>query len=251
MFGIDVRSIPGCSSYQSAAEIWDTAADCSHMAVWGANARPLDGVRKRHKAITKHADGSFSFDLYQTEMVRYYPNGTIGGTVDERRSSVQFFHRVTPYGLWITSWYDHGYLVIDTKGVAREYIVPEGRTFKVEPDGPRHWRLVTPHTQRTRMVPDRKKIYAISKAFKPFYGWVAAAERVTGRSVIGFSGRRPELHGITMPPSVDQYGHLAACGTSLDDLKLRLNEHFGAYTRVNIPNTERPRRSTLGHYQDT
>lgn len=75
------------------------------------------------------------------------------------------------------------------------------------------------------------------------------SRKVTGRSVIGPG--RYQLDGITMPPTGDQYGRLAECSDTLDHLKLRLNEHFGAYNRVDIPNTERPRRSKLGHWQDT
>lgn len=251
MFGIDPHSYPSCSSYDSAAHIWSESKDYSDKPVWGSCARPLDSVRMRHKAITKHDDGSFSFDLYMTEMVRYYPDGTVGGTTDGRLSSIRFFDKLSPFGMWMGNVNRRTFVAFDDKDDVRNFAIPENGTFKLKPVSPVRWQLLTPAVQRTRMVPDRKKLNAIGKAFKPFYEWVAAAEKITGHCMVGADRRRPVFDGITMPPTLDQYPQLLTCGKSLDDLKLRLNEHFGAYSRVGIPNTERPRHSKLGHWQDT
>lgn len=251
MHGVNLTNIPACGSYATAKRIWDNAEDHSGKPVWGSCARPLDSVRMRHKAITKHDDGSFSFDLYMTEMVRYYPDGTVGGTVDERVASIAFFRKVGPLNTALLRAHDHTFLVFAGKAGKENYVNPVHGKFKLKSISPAWWQLLTPAVQRTRMVPDRKKLNAIGKAFKPFYEWVAAAEKVTGHCVVGADRRRPVFDGITMPPTLDQYPQLLTCGKSLDDLKLRLNEHFGAYSRVGIPNTERPRRSKLGHWQDT
>lgn len=178
MFGIDPRSYPSCSSYDSAAHIWSEAKDCSDKDVWGAYSRPLDSVRMRHKAITKHADDSYSFDLYQTEMVRYYPDGTVGGTVDSRKSSIHFFDKLSPFSMWLGNVGSHTFVVFYDKDDVRNFVLPKNGTFKLKRDGTqRQWQLLTPSVQRTRMVPNRKAINAVSKAFKPFYEWVAAAEK--------------------------------------------------------------------------
>jgi hypothetical protein len=243
MFGIDPHSIPLCRSFGGAEEIWTAIKDCSSKDVWGPNARPLDSVRMRHKAITKHADGSYSFDLYQTEMCRYYPNGDISGTADGRISSVNFFHRVCPHGINMLRAPNssRAYLLFNNGDTYVSVFPTHGRFYLKRVDAARGvWRITTPTDQRTRTVADRKEIGRIMKASKGFFDWVHATTKLTGHPPLGnfVDFGRPDLSSISLPIEPEMYPVVAQAGGTVEAVKRALNKRFGAYSTVNIPNTE-------------
>jgi hypothetical protein len=253
MFGIDPRSIPACHSFGAAEYIWATAKDCSSKDVWGSNARPLDSVRMRHKAITKHGDGSYSFDLYQTEMCRYYPNGDISGTTDGRISSVNFFHRVCPDSLYMMRAPNssRACLLFNNDGAYVHVFPTHERFYLKSVDTARGaWRITTPTDQRTRTVADRKEIARIMKASKGFFDWVHATTTLTGRSPLEIFWRA-DLSSISLPIEPEMYPIVAQAGGTVEAVKRALNRRFGAYSTINIPNTEPIRRSKIGSWSDT
>lgn len=255
-FGVKVHNLPSCSSYLGAKAIWDEAKDCSKLAAWGEDSRPLDTVRMRHKAVTKHRDGSYSMDLYQTEMIRYYLDGSISGTFDGRSTSINFFWRMAPNGAQLLNINGATYLrYLDSNGVDR-YVRPEHghSTFRLKPTGRiGAWELTSRTLQRTRTVANRKKCLAIQKAFAGFFEWERGVTKLTGKSPVNQFGRFGSAFalGITMPPTPDQYARITMLGKDLTTVKQRLNEHFGGYSQIDIPNTELPRKSAIGRWNDS
>lgn len=255
-YGVKVHNLPGCSSYLGAKKIWDEAKDCSKLAVWGEDSRPLDTVRMRHKAVTKHRDGSYSMDLYMTEMIRYYPDGSISGTFDDRSASTNFFWRMAPKGAQLLNIDGATYLRYLDSNDVDHYVKPEHghSTFCLKPAGRTDtWELTSRTLQRTRTVANRKKCLAIQKAFAGFFEWERGVTKLTGKSPVDQASqfRGAASLGITMPPTTDQYARITMLGKDLTTVKQRLNEHFGGYIQVDIPNTELPRKSTIGRWNDS
>lgn len=73
-FGIKAYNAKRATSYEDCAAMFEQPANLRRMG-WGADKRPLDGVRKTHMHVLK-GDDYFDVVLYQTAMARYYkPDG--------------------------------------------------------------------------------------------------------------------------------------------------------------------------------
>jgi len=78
-FGINAYNAKRVRSYEDCVELFKAPANLRRMG-WGADKRPLDGVRKTHMRVERGPDDTF-FDvmLFRTAMARYYKPETIDG----------------------------------------------------------------------------------------------------------------------------------------------------------------------------
>jgi hypothetical protein len=78
-FGINAYNAKRVMSYEDCVELFKAPANLRRMG-WGADKRPLDGVRKTHMRVERGPDDTF-FDvmLFRTAMARYYKPETIDG----------------------------------------------------------------------------------------------------------------------------------------------------------------------------
>lgn len=260
MFAITTYNMPGCVTFAGAESIWSKARDLSKKDAWGPNTRPLEDARKRHKAITKHSDGSYSFDLYKTEMIRYYPDGRVGGTLHGSPSSQSFFWKMSPEGIYQRATPNGILLCLHVTNYGNDptsewYQCPMGKFMVAPKRYSGEWELTSESAQRTRRVVNRKTANAVRKGMKGFLEWVAVTEKLTGRSVF-LTGRRhhkdiPSEVSLTLPIPPEQYGVLAENFQSLDGCKQAIYDRFGAYERVDIPNSTKPIRSSINERRDT
>lgn len=113
MFAISVGDIPHIPNYETAKRLYDGTKP-----IRGSldDVRPLGKRRDKHKLITKGTDERgeyYAAKLYRSELVKYYPNGTVLLTTDgwSSMSTAKFIDRVAPVGhaylfdnkVWIVS----------------------------------------------------------------------------------------------------------------------------------------------------
>lgn len=237
MFSISTHNLPWCTTFDKAAAIWH---DCSpgKGAVWGEHSRPLENSRMRHKAITKHSDRSYSFDLYQTEMVRYFPDGRVRVRRHDSPSSNKFVYRFSPAGVQYSK---KGLIRVLTRE-GDLYVRPKNDVLEIQAGvGHDHHHLILSETeQRYRYTGDRKKARQVLVPYRPFLKWAKAAQKLTGHSVFSSRGRPHISASIPAVPTEDDYLELTQMFSSENSFRSFIFEQSDAYYMRPIPDTTKP-----------
>lgn len=96
------------------------------------NARPLDNFsrNKKHMALVKHEDGSYSCRLYETDLIRYHADGRITITAYPTQSSVAFVNSILPSGLSV-AFYDDANVVHMYHYDEANYVFADGQFYQI------------------------------------------------------------------------------------------------------------------------
>src|SRR4051794_21814920 len=97
MWGSAHYNLPTLSSYRTAEEYW------AKVKPWrgeGPDAlRPLGSNRSRNFSIHKQPDGAIACILYRTDVVTYYPDGSIRLIPYATKTTNEFAREVLPGGI--------------------------------------------------------------------------------------------------------------------------------------------------------
>jgi hypothetical protein len=197
-FQLDVTNIPRFETYSSARAYWETRRPWRGK-TGRHDERPLDKNRnKKHVSIRMGNNDQISCRLHGTDVVTFYPDGSIGLQPYHSISTDNFARRLTPLGIDVVfnstpqcvMLYD-----LSQPGLQRLYKLaktpadgndPEFIIEPHDPSDPAHplvWKLRDSHTMPF-LYPrvDRKKANAASKAtgLKDFITWFKALRAMGG-----------------------------------------------------------------------
>lgn len=176
MFAIQTHHMANINSFAQAEAFW------AKTAVWKnqhASYRPLDGLRKFHMRLIKLDDGGYDCVLYNSSIVRYYPDRVELGCYSSQ-STRAFASCVEPTGCSPVSASGQMFWQVATPDGIRFYA--EGRErLKLAARGSGLWELTNKPQEQVVWHHDRGLATQARKMVKTYANWFAVVKKLTGR----------------------------------------------------------------------
>jgi len=264
MFSISTSNLPRIRSYAEALAQWEQITPIRGR---GEDIRPLERSRNDAKRVILNADKSVALRLHRTDVVAYFPDGSVVVRSYDSRSTVLFAGRLLPSNLLAINHRGHMWVgVRRDNGAVRYYREHrEPLRFVVDPEDVRYYKLAddcTPATI-TRRVVDKEIAKSVRARLAPFKAWAQATLALSGGHYVV---QRSAFYGKTTAHNVldemvdklddpELYANLISCGRStaygvVDASALAKIDKWalvwgGAYKHIEVPVSELPKPDTI------
>ena len=145
--------------------------------------RPLDNSRRyrdweRIAKVIVNGQEVYACQLYDTDVVRYYPDGSIGLMIDTwaTPSTADFMHCHSPF--FACKKYNQIWVYPKGVNVDECYPIPKNTEVKLIPDVEGNYKPEKP-VMLTQKVVDRKKSKEARDKIKPFIDWARSFNKLT------------------------------------------------------------------------
>lgn len=196
--------------------------------------RPLDNSRRyrdweRIAKVDVNGKEVYACQLYDTDVVRYYPDGSIGLMIDTwaTPSTADFMHCHSPF--YACKKYNQIWVYPKGVNVDECYPIPKETEVKLIPDAEGNYKPEKP-IMLTQKVIDRKKAKDARDRIKPFIDWARSFNKLTDGWVMQETREQFAPLGVTDP---NGWARISYAYKLPEDIARR--SWYGRVTEFNAP----------------
>ena len=243
-WSIDTHNLKQIHSFAAAEKFWQDSKPFKNQ---DKSWRPLDNVRMPHKRLVKRDDGGYDCVLYNTAIVKYYPDGVeldFYGTT----STKAFAWCVSPNGCSMVSANGVQFWQVTTPEGERYYPASMNPVrLKLLADG--CWKLDGPVNTAHHWAYDPKLGAAARRIIKPYKSWFEVSVRLGAKLISNWITPKPTSAHLDLliaaPDNVIIFPKLVHGLGKPQDALAALYRHMGAQYRAAVPHDRLPGRNTI------
>lgn len=179
-FGMNLSNLPRISSYEEALAWLEHSRRqlTGREKFWTKDMVPLDGKRKESCRLHLLLNNDIAMALYETDMIRYSPDGTVYISCYDSRASAEFVSNLCPQGISARMFNQEMWIEVNTLE-GEQYVQPNDESIVLTPLSEGVWSVAGQYRRKVARIKFRK-LPKIRKMAQPISEQLQAFRRLGG-----------------------------------------------------------------------